>query len=73
MVPAIASAIGGQPEMLITGLSVMMSATGTAPVGLGLACGMPPKAAQVPTEITASACFAVSFSTRRLVLPALVE
>src|SRR5487761_2428734 len=68
-----ASGIGGQPEMLITGLSVMISDTGTAPVGFGCACGMPPNAAQVPTEISANACSAVSLSTCRLVLPAFVE
>ena len=35
--------------------------------------GMPPKAAQVPTEITAAELAATSFSVCRLVLPALVE
>ena len=58
--PVIASGIGGQPGMLMIGLSLMMSATETAPVGLGLALGMPPKAAQVPIEITAKASLQVS-------------
>ena len=71
--PAIASAIGGQPGMLITGLSVTKSDTGPAPVGFGLALGMPPNDAQEPTATTASASFTVSFSMSRLVWPALVE
>ena len=57
----------------MTGLSVMMSEIGTAPVGFGLAPGMPPKVAQLPTAITAKASFTVSSSICRLVIPAMVE
>ena len=60
--------------MLTIGLSVMMSETGTAPVGLGCAIGMPPKAAQVPTEITAAASAASVLQRLQVRLcPALVE
>ena len=47
--------------------------TETAPVGLGSASGMPPKAAQVPTETTAAAPSAAWRSMSRLVIPAMVE
>ena len=40
MVPVMASGIGGQPEILMIGLSVMISDIGTAPVGFGSAKGM---------------------------------
>ena len=72
MVPVMASGIGGQPEMLITGLSVS-SDTATAPVGFGLAPGMPPKVAQLPTAMIALACSAVSWNICRLEMPAMVE
>ena len=72
MVPVMASGIGGQPEMLMTGLSVS-SEMATAPVGLGFAPGMPPKVAQLPTAITALAFLAVSWNICRLVIPAIVE
>ena len=71
--PVITTGIGGQPETLMIGLSLMMSDTATAPVGLGLAWGMPPKAAQVPTATIAAAPLAASFSMSRLLMPAMVE
>ena len=65
--------IGGQPGTLMIGLSVIRSDTDTAPVGLGLACGMPPNAAQLPTAMMAAASAAVSVSMSRLETPAMVE
>ncbi len=59
--------------MLMIGLSLMSSETGTAPVGFGLAIGMPPNEAQVPTDTMAAAPLAASCSRSRLVLPAMVE
>ncbi len=56
--------IGGQPGILIIGLSLMISLTETAPVGFGLALGKPPYAAQVPTETIAAAPSATSFKHR---------
>ena len=47
--------IGGQPGMLITGLSLTRSITETAPVGFGSAPGMPPNEAQLPIETKAAA------------------
>ena len=49
------------------------SDTDTAPVGLGLACGMPPKEEQLPTATMAAAPAATSFSISTLLMPAMVE
>jgi hypothetical protein len=73
IVPAIACGIGGQPGMLISGLPETSCETGTAPVGFGSAAGRPPKAAQLPTAITAAACSTVSASRSMLVRPAIIE
>src|SRR5580658_3587328 len=54
------SGIGGHPETLIMGLSPTIAVTGHAPVGLGSARGMPPKAEQVPTHTIAAAPLAAS-------------
>ncbi len=64
--------IGGQPEMLVIGLSLITSLTLTAPVGLGPAAGSPPNAAQVPTAMMAVAPRAVSSSMSRLLTPPMV-
>ncbi len=68
-----ATGIGGQPEILMIGLSLTMSDTATAPVGFGAACGIPPNAAQVPTATSAAASLAHSWSMSRLLMPAMVE
>jgi len=52
-VELIAIGIGGQPEMLMIGLSLMTSDTATAPVGFGFAFGRPPNDAQLPTAMIA--------------------
>ncbi len=50
------SALAGQADMLIRFCTPgTASATDKAPVGLGAAAGMPPKAAQVPTATVANA------------------
>ncbi len=69
----IATGIGGQPDTLMIGLSLIISETPTAPVGFGFACGMPPKAAQVPIATIAAAPSTVSRSMSRLLTPAIVE
>src|SRR4030095_9861480 len=45
--PVITTGIGGQPETLMIGLSLMRSLTATAPVGFGLAPGVAPNAERV--------------------------
>jgi|GEM_PF-2788920 len=73
MVPVVTSGMAGQPGMLMIGLSVMISETPRAPVGLGLALGMPPKAAQFPTAMIAAAPSAASRRTSRLLRPPIVQ
>ncbi len=60
--PVITVGIGGQPGTLMIGLSLTTVWIATAPVGLGLAFGRPPNAAQVPTAMMAAAPFTVSIS-----------
>ncbi len=55
--------------MLMIGLSLMMSRTPTAPVGLGSAAWMPPKLAQLPIGMIATAPSAALFSDSRAVFP----
>ncbi len=64
--------IGGQPETLMIGLSLTIADTATAPVGFGLAPGMPPNAAQLPRATIAAAPRATSCSSARLSRPATV-
>src|SRR5450759_1844290 len=59
-VPVITSGIGGHPETLTMGLSLTMSDTGQACVGLGSANGTPPNDEQVPTQTIAAAPLAAS-------------
>jgi hypothetical protein len=49
------SALTGQPGRFTSGMPGRKSVTLTAPVGLGKAAWMPPKAEQVPTQIVAMA------------------
>jgi hypothetical protein len=59
--------------MLTMGLSLMMSDTDTAPVGFGLAFGMPPKEAQEPMATMAAAPAAASFRMSTLERPPMQE
>jgi hypothetical protein len=67
------SPIGGQPETLTTGLSVMIASTPTAPVGFGLEAWTEPQTAQAPTARIAVAFSADSRSTCSADLPPMVQ
>src|SRR3569623_2263846 len=71
--PVITTGMGGQPGMLTMGLSLTRSDTETAPVGIGLAFGLPPKDAQEPPAMTAAAPAAASFRMSTLERPPMQE
>src|SRR5579872_6441248 len=70
-VPRNTYGFGGQPGMLITGLSLMMVTTPTAPVGLGPLDCRPPHEEQEPMEMTAAAREVTSLSMSIPFLPAI--
>src|ERR1700722_13681677 len=67
------SGIGGHPDTLMMGLSPTIAVTGHAPVGLGSAKGIPPKAEHVPTHTMAAAPLAASRSVSTALRPPAVQ
>ena len=72
MVAVTTSAIGGQPAMFTIGLSLMISRTPTAPVGLGRAACTLPQWAQAPSAMIAAAPSAASSRISFAVRPPIV-
>ena len=73
MVAVRLSALTGHPDRLTTGTPLTTSSTETAPVGLGLATGIPPNAEHVPTLMIPAAPRAPFLSMSSAAWPPIVH